>query len=146
VRALSLNQMQYAVVLEGNTDISCRRGLLVGELEPLVDGGLIDIGAHSVTHANLPGLTVEGQAAEINHSKATLEQAIPCQVQAFAYPHGSYSPDTLRLVGLAGFARACSTDEGPVTAASDVFRLPRMVVGNWCGDEFEARLDQWLGN
>ena len=108
--------------------------------------GLIEIGAHTVTHPELPQLTEREQWAEISASQATLGEIIATPVTAFAYPYGIFTPETASLVRQAGYACACTTVGSAVSPGSDVFQLPRLMVEDWDGDEFGRRLSEWLPN
>lgn len=114
----------------------------------LARGNLVQVGAHSVSHPRLAGLPVEQQCAEIEESKQQLETILGRSVTSFAYPFGSfgdYTTDTIRLVREAGFSCACANVPGVARQASDVFELPRMIVRNWDGGEFAARIESWFG-
>ncbi len=119
------------------------RAVTVDELHTLAAGGLIEIGAHTVTHPILKGLAEGVQRNEVRTSKAWLEELLDREVESFAYPYGTAAPDTVRLVGEAGFRRACTTAAGPVPPGGDPFRVPRVTVEDWDGDEFLRRLSQW---
>ena len=113
------------------------------ELNAVAEGGLIEIGAHSWTHPNLSSLPMYLQRDEISQSKAFLEKSLGKQVSSFAYPYGSYTPETVSLVREAGFVSACSTLPALVDGDTDVFQLPRFGVLDWNGEEFERQLSRW---
>ena len=113
----------------------------------LAQGGLIEIGAHTVTHSVLAALTPSSQREEIKESKRFLEELLGRKVASFAYPYGrrcDYSEQSVALVREAGFAHACSNFAGVVGRNSDLFQLPRVQVRDWDGDEFAGRLSAWL--
>jgi peptidoglycan/xylan/chitin deacetylase (PgdA/CDA1 family) len=110
------------------------------QLRALAASRLIEIGAHSVTHAALPALAPQAQRHEIAQSKAQLEAMVERPVQHFAYPFGDQSADTAALVRDAGFHSSCTTEHGAVRAGNDLFQLPRIAVGNWNGETFAASL------
>ena len=56
-----------------------------------------DLGAHSLTHAHLSKLTIEGQENEIFGSKIELENK-GYNVSTFAYPYGEFNLDTLDIL------------------------------------------------
>jgi peptidoglycan/xylan/chitin deacetylase (PgdA/CDA1 family) len=120
------------------------RALSPDELRQLAHAGLIEIGAHTVSHPPLDALLADAQRAEIGGSKAQLEALLDQPVQSFAYPHGLHDRSALQAVREAGFVRACTTAGLPLPPRADPFRLPRLVVGNWDGDTFGRRLAPWL--
>jgi peptidoglycan/xylan/chitin deacetylase (PgdA/CDA1 family) len=104
---------------------------------------LVEIGAHSVTHAALRFVSSAEKEREIRASKEWLEQRLGQPVGAFAYPYGrpsDYDEDVVRLVRQAGFEAACANVAGGVTSATDPYQLPRLFVQDWDGDEFARRV------
>ena len=59
------------------------------EVAKLADGGLIEIGAHTVNHPKLRLLSQAEQQQEISESKRRLEAVIGATVMSFAYPYGT---------------------------------------------------------
>jgi peptidoglycan/xylan/chitin deacetylase (PgdA/CDA1 family) len=110
------------------------------QLRALAASPLIEIGAHSVTHAALPALAPQAQRDEIAHSKAQLEAMVGRPVLHFAYPFGDQSADTAALIRDAGFHSSCTTEHGAVRAGNDLFQLPRIAVGNCDGETLAASL------
>ena len=115
------------------------------ELRALSEGGLIEIGAHSVSHLMLAVQPVSFQQEEINGSKRQLEDVLGRPVTSFAYPYGGpndVSESTIRLVQQAGFESACIAGGIPtlVNLRSNFFTLPRYSVRDLNGDEFAKRL------
>ena len=112
----------------------------------LTQGGLIEVGAHSVSHSLLAGLPEAAQREEIQQSKLQIEELSGRPVLAFAYPYGkpdSYTAATVQLVREAGFAGACSNRPGVVTRGANPYELPRLHVYDWDGEQFERRLSSW---
>src|SRR5687768_2861278 len=131
----------------GLSSDSMSRAFSPAELIELDRGGLVEVGSHTVTHPVLSALPADAQRTEIERSKADLEEMLAHPVTSFAYPFGTrsdYSEETVALVRGAGYHRACSNFAGFVGPATDGFQLPRFLVRDWDGDEFEQRLDQWL--
>ena len=113
----------------------------------MADDGLIEVGAHTVTHPVLSALPIEAQNAEVQQSKSDLEEVLGRPVTSFAYPFGSaadYTEETIAAARRAGFLRACSNFPGVVGPDTDRFQLPRFLVRDWDGDEFDRRLRDWL--
>lgn len=123
------------------------RPLTSEEVYRLTEGGLVEVGGHTVTHpvlSALPGLT---QRSEIEQSKSYLEELLGYPIMSFAYPYGSrsdYTAETVATVQKAGFVCACSNFPGIVRRYTDYFQLPRVVVRDWNGDKFARQLRQWF--
>ena len=119
------------------------RALFKDEVNVLGEGGLIELGAHTMTHPSLKILSRLQQMEEISGSKAQLENIIGRPVTSFSYPHGEYSLETVEFVQRAGFYGACTTNFQCVRAGADQFQLPRFQVDDWSGEEFLRRLARW---
>lgn len=110
------------------------------ELRELIVGGLIDVGAHTVSHPSLPSLSTEDQRAEIMGSKERIEIIAGQPIRRLAYPFGDYDERSMAIARELGFDYAVSVEAGPVRDAAARFRLPRHDIKNWSGDEFARRL------
>jgi peptidoglycan/xylan/chitin deacetylase (PgdA/CDA1 family) len=87
-----------------------------------------EIGAHSMTHAELDYLPRSVAAWEIGRSKRVLEHLLGRPVDSFAYPHGSYDPAVRQLVIDAGFRSAAAIRNTLSPAGDDWFALARVTV------------------
>lgn len=117
------------------------------ELLSLADGGLVEIGAHTMTHPVLSQIRPAAQAAEITKSKARLEEILATPVTNFAYPHGGpddYTPATVSAVRNAGLRSACTTTESWPLPTTDRYHLPRVYAPDLDGGAFERLLREWL--
>jgi peptidoglycan/xylan/chitin deacetylase (PgdA/CDA1 family) len=132
------------------TKSDCRpshRTLSLEESVTLAHGGLIEIGAHTITHSALSMLSAESQRAELHGSRETLENLLNRRVTSFSYPfgrHSDYTPETVTLVREAGFASACSNFPGAVGPSTSHFQLPRLHVLDWDGEKFARWLSEWF--
>jgi peptidoglycan/xylan/chitin deacetylase (PgdA/CDA1 family) len=119
------------------------RPLTRDELATLAAHPLIEIGAHTITHAALPAHPLPVQRREIADSKSQIEEIVGSSLGGFSYPHGRFDDESVRLVRDSGFTYACAVqaDHGPETPASHrSYLLPRIMVENWDGDTFERML------
>ena len=131
----------------GTQGRSTHQAASVLEIQELANGGLVEIGAHTVTHPVLSRVAKDVQCMEIEQSKASLQHMLGRPVKNFAYPFGGrsdYAPESVAAVRKAGFESACSNYPGLVERKSDLFQLPRVLVGNWSGNEFARHLRKWM--
>jgi len=123
------------------------RTLSLDEMAALAQGGLIEIGAHTVNHPSLSALPAASQRDEIRQSKNRLEEILGRPVTSFAYPfgkRGDYTSETVDIVQEVGFTCACSNIAGAVGRATDRYQLPRIYVQDCDGDKFAKLLSKWL--
>lgn len=138
----ALSELREQVAGAGEARADCRV-LRPSEISQLSDGGLVEIGAHTVTHSELSKLTLESQRREIAESRRHLETIIGQPVTSFSYPYGGskeigqHGPS---LAKEAGYHVACAVFDAPVTRWSDPFLLPRISVLDWSEHEFAKRL------
>ena len=116
------------------------RRLIPSEIQETAERGLIDIGAHTVTHPMLSTLDPASQQAEIEGSIHYLNEIVDQRIETLSYPYGDYSGETIRIARAAGLNSACSVIMGSVEAGADLFQLPRHNIFDIGGDEF----DKWL--
>jgi peptidoglycan/xylan/chitin deacetylase (PgdA/CDA1 family) len=124
-----------------------RRALTEQELLDLADGGLVEVGAHTVTHPVLSSLPEEEQRWEVARAKAELEGRLGRPVRMFAYPYGrrqDWTPATAQAVRESGYTLACTTSTGLVRGRSNAFALPRFCVPDWNGEQLGEALERWL--
>lgn len=118
-----------------------RRVMTTDELRAMDAGGLMELGAHTVSHPQLPSLPPDAQLEEMARSRADLEGILGHQVCSFSYPYGAADETTRRLARSLGFESATCVHPGVVQPGADVFALPRFMVCDWDGPEFERRLN-----
>jgi len=118
--------------------------LSIEQTVELSRGGLIEIGAHSVTHPMLAALPVASQRAEIQQSKSALEEIVGQSVESFAFPYGNYAPETVSLVRETGFKQACSVVAALARKGCSRFELPRVQIQNWDGEVFARQLAKYF--
>lgn len=97
------------------------------ELTAAQDAG-IEIGNHTLTHANLSGLDEEGQARELMACHRALE-AIGIHVRTVAYPYGRHSAATRTALERCGYGLGVALGRRWASESDEKWRLPRIVVG-----------------
>jgi peptidoglycan/xylan/chitin deacetylase (PgdA/CDA1 family) len=120
------------------------RAMTALELGELTQGGLLDLGAHTVSHPVLSSLSINDQYAEISDSRQRLESITGRPVLTFAYPYGAFTNQTVDMVKAVGFRAACTTVYGSVESGADRFRLQRFAVKDWDLETFKERLEAGL--
>jgi peptidoglycan/xylan/chitin deacetylase (PgdA/CDA1 family) len=100
------------------------------QLREVAESGLVEIGSHTVHHADLPKLNRAKAKAEIEDSKIALERLIGHPVETFAYPFGHYNKQAVALVRAAGYAVAVTTEGGMRQTADGLLTLRRLRPGN----------------
>jgi peptidoglycan/xylan/chitin deacetylase (PgdA/CDA1 family) len=124
-----------------------RYALTPDEVMQLDQGGIVEVGAHTTNHPMLSALPADAQKAEIIQGKRMLEEWLGRGVKTFAYPYGDrpdYTRETVRIAREVGFGCACSNFEAHIYPWSDRYQLPRFVVRDWSGEEFEKRLSKYF--
>ncbi len=102
-------------------------------IEEIVKSGLVEIGAHTVHHVYLAGMSEPVARDEIVRSKIMLEQEFRVPVTAFAYPYGAFDLSAIKLVRDAGFTSAVSTVLGIKASNENQFYLFRIRPGGRTG-------------
>lgn len=99
-----------------------------GMIEQIDKSGLVDVGAHTVTHLDLAQLSTAEQTEQIDNCQKALEQHLGHTVYDFAYPSGDYNSTTLRILQQAGFQTAVTTQNRWSQATDPPLQLPRVRV------------------
>ena len=82
------------------------------EVRAMLESGVWELGAHSLTHPPLPGLEAADREREIAAARVRLETDFNVRVQTFAYPFGLYGDADRRAVAAAGYRLAVTTEPG----------------------------------
>lgn len=91
---------------------------------------LCTIGSHTISHANLSGLSTQEQKEQIEGCKLWLEQLIKQPVISFAYPYGDCSPKTIEILQSIGVNIAFVGWGGGIRKNNkySTLEVPRIVV------------------
>ncbi len=98
------------------------------QIQWLAQTGRIEIGSHTMTHANLDKLSDLQCHTEMAESKLALEQLIQQPVTSFAYPFGIYSVRDVEQAKQAGYNNAVTTEEGIDQQQPDFMQLQRIKI------------------
>ncbi|MBL8250536.1 MAG: polysaccharide deacetylase family protein [Candidatus Competibacter sp.] len=130
-RARALTQIER----EYNIDFSAisQEKMLTWEMIREMDAsGLVEFGAHTVTHPVLRGLAADEAQREMTWSRQRLETMLGRPVRHFAYPYGDSAAVDTEVVALArdcGFASAVLAYGGPLRSGASLHALPRIPFG-----------------
>ena len=104
----------------------------------------MQIGAHTITHPILAGLTDSEARDEIQGSKRFLEQLLEERVGLFAYPNGKpgedYTPQSVDVVRSLDFDAAVCTAWGTTGGGGDLFQIRRFTPWDRSQFRFGLRL------
>lgn len=137
-RAVALATMAHSFGAD-SADYSSDAILSADEVASL-SGSVIEIGAHTVTHASLPLLDPAAQAAEIGTSRSDCARLTGCAPRCFSYPFGDYDASSQQLVQQAGFELAVTSDPGLLRKGTSPWLIPRVAVGNWSADKLMSHI------
>jgi peptidoglycan/xylan/chitin deacetylase (PgdA/CDA1 family) len=116
-----------AYVITGRISGSDVSFLSWAQLKALEQNG-VQIGSHTISHAELPRLTDPAALQELIQSRLALERHLGHPVQWFAYPAGRFDKRTEALVRQAGYVLAVTTEPGSAQRAQQPFALHRYEV------------------
>lgn len=115
------------------------------QIKEIVSDGLVVIGSHTLEHPNLTLLTADKAKKELLESKNLLEKRFGIKVYDFAYPGGYNNEAVQKLVKEVGYLTAVATQLGEADENSNLYRLPRVRVGNLNPSETLILLDKKVG-
>lgn len=101
--------------------------LLTGEqIKEMAESGLVEIGAHSLSHRKLTELPIVEMKREIGESKKKLEELTDGKVYSFAYPYGDLNQEVKEAVREAGFPFGIAVNNGPSRFGGDLMEIRRV--------------------
>jgi peptidoglycan/xylan/chitin deacetylase (PgdA/CDA1 family) len=99
-----------------------------GEVMELVEKG-IEVGSHTVNHADLGRVSLDEAKREVEQSKRDLAQILGRPVTLFSFPYGrkwNIRPEVAELVRRAGYHAMFSAYGGYVNGRADLFDIRRI--------------------
>jgi peptidoglycan/xylan/chitin deacetylase (PgdA/CDA1 family) len=82
------------------------------QVQAMLDSGCVELGSHSMTHANFLYLDLAATRRELAESRQALEARFGVPVKSFAWPFGLYRPEQVPLAQEAGYSSAVTVSEG----------------------------------
>lgn len=112
------------------------------QVKEIAKSPLVEIGAHTMNHVWLRGISKKTAEYEISQSRKTLADILNLPINSFAYPYGALDQQAITLVGEAGYTNAVSTIPGIMQAMQNNFFLYRLRPGHRIGEELIKFLAQ----
>jgi peptidoglycan/xylan/chitin deacetylase (PgdA/CDA1 family) len=106
-----------------------KRLLTAEELREALNQGM-EVGAHSMSHAELLDLSKKQLQREVYESGRLLAEALGSKVEGFCYPYGWMDDSTVKAVRDAGYTYACGVH---TPTDRDVYNLPRIPMSDTDG-------------
>ncbi|MCI6989588.1 MAG: polysaccharide deacetylase family protein [Campylobacter sp.] len=111
-----------------SAELNAEKMLSNEEIREMLESRLIEIGSHTLNHANLPSLSSGKKSREIINSKAEIEKIFGIKCNSLAYPFGYFDDESLKIAG--------QNYAASVTTKNDVFRkeiyqnneIPRIMI------------------
>lgn len=110
------------------------------QVREVAQSGLVEIGAHTVHHKNLPSLSLEEARVEIEKSREELEKIFEMNIVSFAYPYGGFNDKLAELVKRVGFTSAVTTKGGTIVNQENRYTLFRIHPGIEVGESLLREL------
>jgi len=103
------------------------------QIEGLVKHRGIQVGSHTLTHANLTALEMPDLRRELLESKILLENTLRAPVTAVAFPYGACNKAILDAAEFVGYMLACTLEPRLYSSKKDGLRVGRfsMSPGVW---------------
>ena len=98
------------------------------EQAPLLEQYGMEVGGHTVTHAQLDTLPVADLRAELADSKKALEDVLGHGVDHLAYPHGYNSPRVRRAARATGYQSAVAVRHALSSGRDEPYRIARLIL------------------
>lgn len=112
------------------------------QIKEIAKSRLVEIGAHTVHHVALRGLSPAIARYEIEESKKELEKIINAPIVSFAYPDGSFDNQATEIVREAGLKSAVTVMHGFEVSRENKFSLFRIHPGDKTGNSLLNFLEQ----
>ncbi len=136
-RALTAHRGLAAEVLadiDGNEDITRPGGLpdvlLPAGWDRIVEasGAGVDVGSHTVRHANLTALDRAELDEEMVRSRREIHDRTGREPEAMAYPYGLWNEQVLSATGSAGYRMGLTLEARPLRPGGNLLGTPRLNV------------------
>lgn len=101
------------------------------QVKEMHESGLVNFGAHTLSHPILSRVSSAKAQKEISESKSTIEKNLQTPVRHFAYPNGDssdFNQSVIDIIRKEGFDCALTTINGNCRIGGDLFTLKRKAI------------------
>lgn len=99
------------------------------QIKTMFNSGLVEFGAHTISHCNLLNVSEEEGYKEIEQSKYYVERVTGKKCTTFAYPYGRYKEASVESVNKIGFDTAVTTKKNiQLFSLANMLEIPRLGV------------------
>ncbi len=124
-----LKKYKVSATIYLTPNIQTIRALTPSQIQEMQASGLVEFGAHTMTHVNLTKVDDDVAKREITQSKEAVEKLTSAPCLTFAYPYGRYNDSHIELVKNAGFTTAVTTKKSIAEFSdSSPYALPRLSI------------------
>jgi len=110
-------------------EITQRPLMTEAEIKKWISLGM-DIGAHTITHADLTAISKLKAKREISNCKTELERIYKVEVTDFCYPFGRFNETVCSITKNSGYLSATTMLRGRVNDKSNQYMLPRIPINH----------------
>jgi peptidoglycan/xylan/chitin deacetylase (PgdA/CDA1 family) len=116
-----------------------KKALMTAEDVRMAADAGIEIGSHGLRHKPLPPLGDDALRAEVEQSRAVLQDLTGQRVDGFCYPFGDFTRREVEAARSAGYAYACAVLRSDLIGR---YALPRTFIGD--RDNTARMLAKWF--
>jgi peptidoglycan/xylan/chitin deacetylase (PgdA/CDA1 family) len=121
-----------------------RKGFLnAKQIKEMIASNLVEIGSHTLDHANIKYAEKSVVEHQIIESKKELEDQFGIEVKTFAYPFGGFNQQTIDIVKEASFSAAVSVIPGTLQSEENKYYLYRLRPGFFYGKDITKVLEKY---
>lgn len=102
--------------------------LMTGKHLKALPRSTIEIGSHTVTHADLSALDISDVRREISESRLELEALLGTDIGMLSVPYGTFNADTLRVAREAGYEHVLTSEPRVYSGCGGAFEIGRFKV------------------
>lgn len=139
LKKYNIKAIVYVIV--GKIGDKDQRYLTWNQVIELDRNGLVTIGSHSMSHANLEASNNQKLYREIYLSKKELEKILGHSVDHFCYPSGKYNQSTINLTKASKYKTAVTTELGSRHLENELYTLRReRISGGISIEQFKQKI------